>query len=547
MPWVKRTSWMSIVCLIMILGVVGSILLLAAVPPVSRDALTHHLAVPKLWIEHGGIYEIPHLTFGYYPMNLDLLYVIPLLMGNDIAPKYIHFMFGLATAWLIYAYLRKRTTFTYALLGALIFLSTPVIVKLSISVYVDLGLIFFSWAAMYCLFNWQQSPANFKYLLLAAVFCGLCMGTKYNGLLIFFLLTLCVSLLATRNVNGVQPPKPFKTLLQPLLFVFVAVVIFSPWMIKNVKWTGNPIYPLYNKVFSVEADGNPGQYVSMKPWLQRKLIYRETALETALIPVRIFFQGQDDNPKYFDGRLNPILFFFPLIAFFKLKKLDNYLKSELVVLGSFSILYLLYASFIVDMRIRYIAPIIPPLVILTVIGIKETFSFVEHRGNLFKLSLISVVSMLLVLNFYYLKDLFLTVEPVAYLRGTISRVDYIEKFRPEYPLIQTANHLSGEKVKLLAMFLGKRSYYFKKDVEFAKETFRNAIEKSGSAEKVATELSSRGFTHAIVGIGLFKQWAERVFERQELVTINQFFAASCKPVAKKNGYALFEILDTTNQ
>ena len=27
------------------------IMLLASVPPVSRDALTHHLAVPKLWVE----------------------------------------------------------------------------------------------------------------------------------------------------------------------------------------------------------------------------------------------------------------------------------------------------------------------------------------------------------------------------------------------------------------------------------------------------------------------------------------------------------------
>ena len=30
----------------------------------------------------------------------------------------------------------------------------------------------------------------------------------------------------------------------------------------------------------------------MKPWLQRKLIYKESALETALIPIRIFFQGK---------------------------------------------------------------------------------------------------------------------------------------------------------------------------------------------------------------------------------------------------------------
>jgi len=38
---------------------VVSSVILASVPPVSKDALTHHLAVPKLFLKHGGIYEIP--------------------------------------------------------------------------------------------------------------------------------------------------------------------------------------------------------------------------------------------------------------------------------------------------------------------------------------------------------------------------------------------------------------------------------------------------------------------------------------------------------
>ena len=35
---------------------VAAILILCWVPPVSRDALTHHLALPKLYLAHGGIY-----------------------------------------------------------------------------------------------------------------------------------------------------------------------------------------------------------------------------------------------------------------------------------------------------------------------------------------------------------------------------------------------------------------------------------------------------------------------------------------------------------
>ena len=55
-------------------------------------------------------------------MNLDLLYIIPLYFGNDIVPKYIHFVFALLTAGLIFNYLKIRINTVYALAGALFFL-----------------------------------------------------------------------------------------------------------------------------------------------------------------------------------------------------------------------------------------------------------------------------------------------------------------------------------------------------------------------------------------------------------------------------------------
>jgi hypothetical protein len=104
-----------------LLVLVFGVLVLSAVPPVSRDALTHHLAVPKLWLKSGNMSEIPTVEFSYYPMNLDLLYFIPLYFGNDIIPKYIHFTFALLTAWLIFVFLKDRTAKThYGLLGALV-------------------------------------------------------------------------------------------------------------------------------------------------------------------------------------------------------------------------------------------------------------------------------------------------------------------------------------------------------------------------------------------------------------------------------------------
>ena len=161
------------------------ILVLASVPPVSRDALTHHLAVPKLWVEQGGIHELPAIVFSYYPQLLDLLYTLPLIFGHDIAAKYIHFAFALLTALIVFLFVRRRLGPSWGALAGLLFLTVPLIVKLSVTVYVDLGLIFFTTGALFASVIWLENPAQTKWLVIAALCSGLALSTKYNAIISF--------------------------------------------------------------------------------------------------------------------------------------------------------------------------------------------------------------------------------------------------------------------------------------------------------------------------------------------------------------------------
>ena len=246
---------------------ISVIAFLAATPPTSRDALTHHLYVPKLYIQHGSIFEIPEIAISYYPMLLDLLYMIPLNFGNDIIPKYIHFCFALYTAWLIFDYLKNRLNQNWGLTGALFFLSLPIIVKLSITVYVDLGLMAFSTASLLMLFKWVEKKKNI-YLICAGVFCGLAASTKYNGLITIFLLTLLTPILFSRSTDGTRQHSSFRAIGYGTIFLFFALLTFSPWMTKNYKWTGNPVYPLYNSVFQNFLAQQPA-IISLQPSYKR--------------------------------------------------------------------------------------------------------------------------------------------------------------------------------------------------------------------------------------------------------------------------------------
>jgi 4-amino-4-deoxy-L-arabinose transferase-like glycosyltransferase len=571
--------YIKITLLLILMAVICSITVLSWVPPVSRDALTHHLAVPKLYLQQGGIYEIPSITFSYYPMNLDLLYILPLYFKNDIVPKFIHFAFGLLTAWLIFVYLRKRLDTLWALFGVTFFVSLPIIVKLSISVYVDLGLVFFSTASIASIFNWIESRFKLKFLLLAAVCCGLAMGTKYNGLIVLFILTLFIPLVFIRKsmnrVVGEKPEiqgHPFKTQLKALgfgaLYCSMALLVFSPWMIRNYIWKANPVYPLYNSFFnsppmvkaqipvtSAELDAGDQTATTIRagstkwgPLAIRKVVYNESWWEIALIPVRIFFQGQDDNPKYFDGKLNPFLFLLPFFAFLQSQTNPRAVGIEKKFLLSFSILFILYAFLQRDMRIRYIAPIIAPLVILSTFGFHRIHSYLAQKWShsLRRPSEICVIMLAAVIFFFnavYIAHQFKQVDPFSYISGRVGRDDYITIYRPEYTIIQYANrHLSAD-AKILVLFMGNRRYYSDRDLIFNVNLFRTIVKKADSAQAVLHELQQRGFSNLLIRYDLFNHWTDKQFNDREKKMLKMFFVRDVRHVSSNSGYGLYELAE----
>lgn len=575
MPSVK--SYFKIVIIILLSVFICCVILLSMVPPVSKDALTHHLVVPKLYLKHGGIYEIPDILFSYYPMNLELLYLIPLYFGNDIIPKFIHFSFALMTAGLIFFYLKKRINVLYALFGALFFLSIPVIIKLSITVYVDLGLIFFSTAAILYLCQWMESHFKIKHLLISAFWCGLALGTKYNGLITLFLLTLFVPFIYLRkaatsvdlndgrqtnhsklDIPSSKPSIQLKSMGCAIVFLIVSLVVFAPWMIKNIIWTNNPVYPLYDTHFNPPDDQSYAEVIAdrilepssyqknLNHYSLRRNMYNESWWQIALIPIRIFFEGQDGTPQYFDGKLNPLLFFLPFFAFFRPERDSPILRTEKKMLLVFSILFILLVFFIIDMRIRWMAPSIPPLIVLSMFGLHNIYAWIKDKfsGKVKKISsgMVSfMVIFLMGLNANYVVEQFRYVDPISYISGRVGRDDYIERFRREYPAIQFANKNLSENVRILCLFLGKRQYYSDRNMLFDEGFLLYVLKRSKSPEEVQTRLIKRGVTHFLIRYDLFNKWQFDNFDEREKELFAEFFAAHINPLFSKNNYGLFEL------
>ena len=461
----------------------------------------------------------------------------------------------------------------YAMIGVLFFLSLPIIVKLSITAYVDLGLVFFSTAALMFLFKWMESAFKLKYLIISAVWCGLALGTKYNGLVLLLLFVLLVPLIYSRKMGFSAVLKPSedqkkkyenfgKGFRYATAYMIIALVIFSPWAIRNYIWINNPIYPLYDNWFNTDdtrsrldpdsdfqnhvrdASGYANQFSN--PFVTRKVLFNESGWQILMIPLRIFIQGKDDNPQYFDGRLNPYLLLLPFFAFFPKTEESTKYQTEKKVLIGFSVLFILIVYFQRDLRVRYIAPAIPPLVILSTLGLQNLInSFKKNKlelaGKIWTGCVAFCVALFICLNMIYMWEQFQHVQPISYLSGKVRRDTYIEKYRPEHATIQFANRQLPENAKIFCLFLGDRSYYSERELFFGDTHFYRNVKLADTAEKLKTEFQRMNTRYLLVRYDIFNQWSGLQFNDREKRVLGDFFKRYTTLIFAKGGYGLYRL------
>ncbi len=244
------------------------LLLATLCPPTGSDwdGLTYHLAAPKNFIRHGRIFYIAFDHHSNFPFTMEMLYTVGLLLrgwtmeatGGAVAAKLFHYLFALLCTLTIYAFGRRHLSRTAGLVGAAIFLSIPIVASEAVTAYADIGLAAYALLAFYAFWNGRTEKSMgeggyegmgdvahtpmlpHSHTVLVSVFAGLCMGTKYSGLLVFGWLGLLMLIHIIRTRASLRPL---------ITFSLVATLIASPWYVKNIVYTRNPVYPFLYNVF----------------------------------------------------------------------------------------------------------------------------------------------------------------------------------------------------------------------------------------------------------------------------------------------------------
>jgi hypothetical protein len=419
-------------------------------PITAKDALIHHLYLPKVWLESGKLEEIGWHEWSYYPQLIQLAYTG--LMSLDLLQlsslyhaTYLVILAGV-TAIFIERGLDSRR---YGIWAYLVTLSTPMFLRLSGEPLVDLPLALFCSTALALLIEACESRFAGQRLLGAGVLIGLALSTKLNGLLWGVIVLGSFPFYCWRL--KVSP----KSIIRMLLILFtLALATYSPWLVRNYSWKGNPVYPMFSGHIMDSSSPSKVLTKSISPLAQRFILYDESLADVLAMPFRMILIGQDENPARFDGVLTPLfLLIFIGLAAASFRSWTGWIAFILVV-------YFLLAIGLTGARIRYLLPIWIPAIGLTFLGLTHLKKMFPRFGILAKrLALgIHAISALI-----YMFDFSESKGAYKFIAGAQQTEEYLAEHITEYALITRVNEktTSDRAGRIYLLGTGNRFFYFK--------------------------------------------------------------------------------------
>ncbi|MFQ5921952.1 MAG: hypothetical protein ACE5M4_03845 [Anaerolineales bacterium] len=211
--------------------------ILALVPPTAWDSLVYHLTGPKLYLEARELNHDIDLPYLGFPNGGSMLFLWGLMLSGPELAQLFHFTFALLSLVLVLVIANQLAPGGGWLACALL-IGVPSAALLASWAYVEWLAMFAGLAAFRLLIprkiNGEVEGVGLdpSALVLAGVFAGMALSAKYTsiGLVVGLLLVVAIQ---RRRFSSI------------LLFGAIAVAFVSPFLLKNLALTGNPIYPFF--------------------------------------------------------------------------------------------------------------------------------------------------------------------------------------------------------------------------------------------------------------------------------------------------------------
>jgi len=209
--------------------------------PHGYDVLEYHLQVPREWYELGRIVPLKHNVFSYFPFNVEMHYLLAMhLRGGPWAGMYLaqlmHLAFIATAIVAIYGVVKELASPQAAIASAVLAAAAPWMTMLGSVAYNEGGLLLFGTLSIGWTLLAVRSEHRARPMALAGALAGFACGAK---------LTAAAMVLASvpPAIVIAQCTRPLRAIRSAAVFLLCGIVTFSPWLIRNAIWTGNPVFP----------------------------------------------------------------------------------------------------------------------------------------------------------------------------------------------------------------------------------------------------------------------------------------------------------------
>jgi len=465
-----------------LLVLLASAALIPALAPPSMsdwDSLAYHLSVPKLYIEHGGLHYISFMSHSNFPMLTEMLYVPGLALGDPVAAKLVHFWTGVMLVLTVILLVKRHFNPRAAVLAAIGVAGMPIVLWEATTAYIDLATALYTILCVYLLLNYLDKPARGS-LVMCGLAAGFAASTKMTGLAAIPL--IAIWLVADRYAT--ERKIDWKGALG---FVAIALAVCSPWYIKSLVYTGNPVYPFFYSIFG--GRDWTAALAANYAMLQSHFGMGRGLASFLSLPYDLTFRSDAfyDTPGLYIGPI--LLVGVPVLL------LGRCGSRKLVGLTLFFLAQIV-VWFALTQQSRYL---IPAFAILAVVLVEIVYR--DERLKVARIALAGVFVATSLFGIWTLVPAITSAAPVVFGRET--RDDYLSRTLDIYPAQQYMNENLPRTAKV-ALFGDTRGFYLDRDYVWA-DPGHNAefTQEYTSVKEYGTKLRQVGVTHAMVNYRFF--------------------------------------------
>jgi len=504
---------------------------LALAPPTGTDALVYHLAVPKAYLQAGGMISLPNNIYSFFPLQFEMLYLLALSIGGEVLAQLLGLGISVTTLGGIALFYKRYFLGKLLWVPCLIFFSTPTFWEVSFLAYVDFQVAGFILMAVYAWARWREEEKN-GWFVLMSLFSGMAIATKLSSLVIFAIAFLGIVVVKGNSLK--------KTLSFSSLFVLAVFLFLVPWWLRNLIFTdGNPFAPYLIQFFGGNGINWDQVRSSMQFDYYQSFGMGRSLKDFLLLPWNLTFYSEKSSLR-FDGQIG-ILYLLSLpflgVVMFKRKRVGSI---------GFFISLLMFCVFFISwfFMSQYIRLLTVPFIFLSMLlAFGLEVSYLSSGKPLRILTTVVFVLGLMFNGAVICKD-WLDRNPFPVLFGTQSRDDYLESKIPSYPIYKAINNKLSNDDKALLVYL--RNYGFLSDKKFFSDTFfegftlKKILEDGPKPELLFERWKEKGLTHLAFDFH-FVFGKDSVLETMEREALKNYLNLQGRLIFEKNGFYLYAL------